>query len=71
MKSVIYTALLRRKLFLGSSRKEPREGEKDTQAQKGEEREKENGAETKEQAEIKSKQTINFFPLAFFSSVIK
>lgn len=40
-------ALLCRKLFLGSSRKEPREGEKETQAQKGEEREKENGAETK------------------------
>lgn len=47
MKTVIYSALLCRKLFLGSSRKEPREGEKETQAQKGEEREKENGAETK------------------------
>lgn len=47
VRSVIYTALLCRKLFLGSSRKEPREGEKETQAQKGEEREKENGAETK------------------------
>lgn len=47
MRSVIFTALLCRKLFLGSSRKEPREGEKETQAQKREEREKENGAETK------------------------
>lgn len=47
MRSVIYTALLCRKLFLGSSGKEPREGEKETQTQKGEEREKENGAETK------------------------
>lgn len=47
MRSVIYTVLLRRKLLLGSPRKEPREGEKETQPQKGEEREKENGAETK------------------------
>lgn len=38
VRSVIYTALLCRKLLLGSSRKEPREGEKETQAQKGEER---------------------------------
>lgn len=44
---VIYKALLCRKLFLGSSGREPREGEKETQAQKGEERKKENGAETK------------------------
>lgn len=30
MRSVIYTALLCRKLFLDGSKKEPREGEKDT-----------------------------------------
>lgn len=30
MRSVIYVALLCRKLFLAGSKKEPREGEKDT-----------------------------------------